>query len=266
MTLIKPYGAFFKNDVQGQIMNMTHHDLIHPPWSKVLSVIETAYLEMYQNHIHSIYLRGSVPRGLAVEGVSDVDSFAILKPGSESIKDIQAENRAEKELGQQFPFTPRVEFYTLPYIKVDSPSSVQRFIIKVNSLCIWGHNLCEDISPYKPGKAIAFFAQHYANQLAQFQQQFLTFISTAQLEASCAWIMKRTVRSGFDLVMEQFGKYTRDLYPCYQGFIEQYPKQKTQMYQALEWAITPISDVNAITAFVETFCVWLRDQIEAYLD
>ncbi len=265
MRIIKPYGSFFKNNEQGEIINMTHRAFILPPWTEAVSAIQTAYLEKYEHHIHSIYLRGSVPRGLAIQKVSDVDSFAILQPDSAHIRDAQGEFNIEKKLGEQFPFTTRIEFYTLPYAKVIAPSSAHPFNIKINSLCLWGHNLSEDIPSFMPGKTIAFFAQHYAKQLTQFQQRYPTLNTATQLKDACAWIMKRTVRSGFDLVMEKIGKYTRDLYPCYQGFSDQYPQHEPQMRQALTWAIAPTSNMNSVNIFVKTFCIWLRDEIEACL-
>jgi hypothetical protein len=265
MTPIKPYGAFFDIDADGYIVNGTHRDLILPPWSEAVDVIQARYLAEYTDHIHSVYLRGSVPRGLAIEGVSDIDSYAILKPGSERMKDYDREIAIESELSKQFSLLNGIEFFVLPYSKVERVDSAQRFVIKVGSLCLWGEDLGKGFPGYKPGKQIAFFAENYAEQFAEFREKYATVQDADELKSYCTWFMKRTVRSGFDLVMEQAGKYTCDLYPSYQAFSKIYPDREAEMRQALEWAINPTSDVDHFNLFLNTFCVWLRDKIENYL-
>ena len=82
------------------------------------------------------------------------------------------------------------------------------------------------------------------------------------IEQKCTWIMKRLLRSGFELVMERSQKYTRDLYPCYEGFAEYYPKKKAEMYEVLELAISPTSSVDRINKVLNGIGMWMVEEIK----
>ena len=61
--------------------------------------------------------------------------------------------------------------------------------------------------------------------------------------------------------MESTKKFSRDLYPCWEVFSQEYPEHKDHMYQALYWAVNPIDDVDALCAFVDSFGMWLHNEI-----
>jgi len=67
----------------------------------------------------------------------------------------------------------------------------------------------------------------------------------------CAWISRRLVRVGFELVMIQEQAYTRDLYPCYQRFATHFPALALQMYKALTLAIAPPDDWTGLLLFLD---------------
>lgn len=56
--------------------------------------------------------------------------------------------------------------------------------------------------------------------------------------------------------------YTPDLYLCYETFGDRYPDQARQMYRALAWAINPIADRDDLDAFLDSFCLWLVQELE----
>ncbi|MBI3460934.1 hypothetical protein HY009_08400 [Candidatus Acetothermia bacterium] len=266
MSAIKPYGRFYELTPEGYIVNPARFEHIKPPWFELVNAIKSAYLDKYTDHLHSIYVRGSVPHGWAIEGVSDADSFALLKPGAEGIRDVEGEYEIEAQLEVAFPFTTGVEFHTLPFSEIQDPRSIRRFIIKVESLCIHGQDLSMETPLFKLDKAIAFQARHFSRHLGEFVEKFPSADDASTRRSNCAWIMKRIVRSGFELVMVRAGQYTRDLYPCYVTFSKFYPEREPQMKQALEWAVVPVDESSVVMAFVEEFGGWLRREIEQTLN
>ena len=52
-------------------------------------------------------------------------------------------------------------------------------------------------------------------------------------------IMKVLLRSGFEVVMEREGKYTNDLYCCYQAFAKYYPARQNTMRRVLFLYLNP---------------------------
>lgn len=74
--------------------------------------------------------------------------------------------------------------------------------------------------------------------------------------------MRQVVRDGALLAIAEAKAYTPDLYLCYQAFADRYPEQARHMYQALAWAINPISDRDDFDAFLDSFCLCLVQELE----
>ena len=80
MTIIlKNIGRLWQLDPEGFLVNEAHSEKIVPPFDRVVTVVRETYLKYARENIHSIYLRGSIPRGLAIEGISDVDIIEWIK-------------------------------------------------------------------------------------------------------------------------------------------------------------------------------------------
>jgi hypothetical protein len=79
----------------------------------------------------------------------------------------------------------------------------------------------------------------------------------ATVKAWCQWIMKRLVRTGFELLMEQEQTYTRDLYPCYVAFSRHFPAQERQMQHVLARAIEPSDNKEELAEFLDVFGAWI---------
>lgn len=262
MSNIKHMGSFYPISAEGYIENPCRTDLIQPPWTDLVEAAKAAYVQLYGRPLHSVYLRGSVAVGQAVEFVSDVDTFAVLNPDAE--QDRKKEHQLETQLGKKYPFASGVEVYTRWLSDFDDPKNAWCFIVQTQTLCLHGEDLAQQIPPFKPGKEIAFFARYFSRQLQQFwKEAHLDDVQAFKLD--CSWIMKRFVRAGFDLVMARCGKYTRDLYPCYVTFAKYYPKQQAQMHQALAWAVDPTGQTTAVMDFSKSFGGWLMREIEHVL-
>jgi Nucleotidyltransferase domain len=74
MTIL-PIGDFLPLDAEGYLVNPCRRDVIAPPWSDAVTAIQSAYLHHHADRLHSIYVRGSVARGTAREGLSDIDTL-----------------------------------------------------------------------------------------------------------------------------------------------------------------------------------------------
>ena len=78
-------GSYLATDKRGYIINDTSVTKIQRAWRKPIHEMVCAYKSHFSNNLHSVYVRGSVVRGEAIKGVSDIDSFAILLRASADI-------------------------------------------------------------------------------------------------------------------------------------------------------------------------------------
>ncbi|TQV77362.1 hypothetical protein FLL45_05300 [Aliikangiella marina] len=264
MSVIKPIGELFEVDSEGFFINPCDISLITSPWLEVVNLTKEAYLANIANDIHSIYVRGSVAKGTAVERNSDIDTFAIIKAGVTHVN-TDWFSQFQSEMTEQSGFHTGVEMGVLSYDSVFDPQkrySLQ-FMIKLQTACIHGENVANSIGNFKPGS-------YLTNDLFNFKKIVSKCLSTLQeiskkedIEYLCSWIMKKIIRTGFLLVAERENSFSRDLYPCYKSFSKYYPTYEPQMRFALESAIVPVTDKLTLTKFISEFGQWLLCEIDA---
>ena len=77
-TEIKPLGTYFTNTPNGYIINPTSFQLIPDQWLPLINEVKATCIDQFGSDLHSLYLRGSVPRGLASDGFADLDLLVLL--------------------------------------------------------------------------------------------------------------------------------------------------------------------------------------------
>lgn len=241
---IEPIGDYLETDPNGYILNTTSVDLIQPVWRPAIDEIVNVYKEHYGDSLHSAYLRGSVAKGKAIDNISDIDTFAIVSLPKDEI-DRTWVTEFRNSMADKFPFVKGVEMIITPLDGFESRRG-QQILIKTQSICLFGSNLADDVASFKSGSNTIQHLQHLEKDIDEILEELLPQKDSKQILNDCSWIMKRVVRGGFELVMKRSGLYTRDLYPCYEGFAKYYPEKKSEMYRALELAVCPTIEANEI--------------------
>ena len=77
--------------------------------------------------------------------------------------------------------------------------------------------------------------------------------------------MKGILRTSLEILIEKSGKYSRDLYPCYELFSEFYPDKESQMREVLYLALNPTDDVKKIEDIIDGIGMWLIHEIDEVL-
>ena len=77
--------------------------------------------------------------------------------------------------------------------------------------------------------------------------------------------MRKIVRTGFSLVIEEEKSWTTDLKKSYEVFSKYYPEKSTEMKQALKWAQKPPLNMKIAVKFLEDFGTWISKEVEKTL-
>jgi uncharacterized protein len=262
MSQILPIGDFLPVDAEGYLINPCRKELIVPPWSDVVTDIKVAYLQNLTEKLHSLYLRGSVAKGTAIAEVSDIDTFAVI------FMDRQKMDRSwiapfRQRMAVEYPFQKGIEIGFVSYDAVCNSQGTRgsRFTIKTQSVCLWGEDLAPSIPSFKPGRDLVGHAYGIKEDIRQVVERLPSIDESSAIKGLSQWIMKRLVRTGFELVMEQERAYTRDLYPCYVAFSKHYPAQEQPMKHALEWAIAPSDNKAELARFLDVFGTWIVNTV-----
>ena len=212
---IKPIGSFYRVDHEGYIVNDTSWEKIESTYRNAIN--RSVNLLTLQLPLHSIYIRGSVPRGNGIEGVSDLDFIVI----SEQDANEEIIEKVERKLTKEFPWLNGIEvsYSSLHNLNHLDSFTIIPFMLKTSSLCVYGKDITDKLPRYKIDRALA---NDHLIQLEKHIEQAKFELDGNQDEEDiadcCGWIMKIMVRSGLALVMEYKRRYTRDLYPAYQLF------------------------------------------------
>ncbi len=256
MNSIQAIGDFFQMDKSGFLINPCLQAPFGHPWDAMLSEIQTFLRKKYPHHIHSIWLRGSVARGLGVAGQSDLDVFALIKEEGfhwgemADLAELQA--LLEPLGGKDFPLECQLESYSG---RPEDLRSQIAMLIATQSVCLWGEDLRPMLGKYRPGKEMMLEYRWIAADVKEALEKIQKG-EVLEKGAFCSQ-MKSIIRAGFELVMEREGRYTRDLYPAYQAFSKYYPRQESEMRKALFWYLNPTPPAEELQDFLQGFASWL---------
>jgi len=224
-------GEFLTTDEHGYIRPDVARERIPAHWLPAVDSITQALLDT--GRVEAIYLRGSAPRGFALDSLSDLDFIYIAESDL-----ARAESALEDQVQRRFPFICGVEFLRLPaarLTRIAPPCSRPYFqmLLKTQSLFLAGRDVTRDIDPFRPGIEMV---SHVFELLWDFRQlpAYLTADRTGQeVREARQWFARRLVRSGFEVTMTRSRRFTRDLYLCYEQFAEFYPECAARMYSVL---------------------------------
>jgi uncharacterized protein len=264
---VQRHGSYLEVDEQGHIQSRADAAHIKGEWQLAVEALVAAYLDRWGENIHSIYVCGSLAKGFAVDGVSDIDSFAVLQPGE--VQTISYDEfgtwaqKVEQDIREAFPFVAGVELDLEAFASTRERENPYTFILKTEAACSYGESLVESIRPYKLSPEIAFQTRFFEHHLDQFISEYPSEPEEDKPDY-IVWLMRRFLRLGMELVMVDERRYTHDLYLCYESFAKYYPDQAAQMYRALELAVNPKA-VPATESFVRRFGNWLTDEAQRKL-
>jgi len=255
---IRPIGDLIKTDFKGYLKNNLNEKDIISPWKECVEEVKKSYLKYLSNEIHSIYIRGSVAKGKAIEKISDIDSFAVVKTNPKNI-DLLWVKEQRRKIKQKFPFITKVEFeflYKKDLLEKERyfPS---RFTIKLMSVCIYGKDLSKKIDKIKPNLETARKLQEDVEKVIVVTKKDLEHGNKEKILLRCSWAMKRLLRQCMILTMFKEKTFSRDLYPCYKVFSKYYPEKEKEAKNILKLAIYPISNKESIQKILDNFGKWL---------
>lgn len=260
-------GRLWQLDSEGFILNDARG--IQPPFVAVVNAAVSAYTSHLADDIHSIYVTGSVARGLAVPGESDLNICAVLNETTDP--DLVLRDwtyAAEEALLAAHDVITNVRLELVPYTFVlGDPAyfSIDAFILKTESICVWGSDLTSELLDYP-------ISPHIANHdIVQFVDDLHEAIDELQayprrVRSVCHRAAKQLLHTGFSLVMLDAGVYTRDLDLSYQYFTQHYPHLADDMRRALEFAPNPPQDVELVSRYLTEFGGTLVAEADQWLD
>lgn len=251
---IKPFGSYLETDAGGYLVNPASLEKIQEGWKPVIQDVIVAYKTHFGEKLKSVYIRGSVAKGQAVEGISDIDSIAYIDLPKDAINH-EWEEVAEKEIADKYDFLESAELMSRPL--VIGPMNV---ILLNQAVCVYGDPIV--VPRVKLGKEMMMHIPNLDKRIQILDKKLASADTPEKVKETCVWFAKDILRTGFELTMERSKRYTRDLYLCYQDFAEYYPNKESQMREVLDLALNPTSDKKVIEKIRDEFSSWLIEEAQ----
>ncbi|NBM16550.1 nucleotidyltransferase domain-containing protein, partial [Streptomyces sp. GC420] len=223
---------------------------IGEPFRPVVAALRDRAPEIFGRRLRSAYLYGSVPRGNARPGRSDLDVLLVLReePTAADRADADA---LEKELDAGFEEIDGAGI--LLYSRARLLSEAERYDMGwfVACLCtpLLGEDLAEELPRYRPDGSLARGTNgdlarclpRWRERLAHAGTDTGTDARTnAEVAALARAVCRKLVRTGFTLVMPRWQGWTSDLARCAEVFAGYYPGRGVQMRAAAALAVAPL--------------------------
>lgn len=270
MIEIEAVGEYFETDENGFIINPCAPEKIAQEYVPLLDRLIEDFQEKAKDHLLAIYLRGSVPAGKAIAGISDLDVVGLLK-WQKQYRFIRWgtaswENETNAELLPLYPFVKHIDLAIAHHDPSFPGQNLQvKMILKTQGICIWGQDILRTVPPFRPGKAVMINYKWVAHNLQIWKEKNDSWETKEQEISFLKDCLKTTIRAGFELVLQNEGRHTVDLYPCYESFSKYYPEKEKEMRQALFCYLNIESSLDSARILMDEFVPWLAAEIQTVL-
>ena len=229
----------------------------------VVATARDRVLDVFGARLHSAYLYGSIPRGTARVGRSDLDLLLALREEPTDADRTDARS-LDEALDKEFPQIDGAG--TLLVSRAQTLSDLERHDLGwfVACLCtpLLGEDLAEDLPRYRPGSLLA---RETNGDLALFLPRWRERIAGADDSEGARrplvrFMSRHLVRTGFTLVMPRWNGWTSDLTEMAEVFGTYYPERAAQLRAAAVLGYEPSGDPAVLRSYVDDLGPWLAEE------
>lgn len=247
-------------DADGYILTVPNVE-VQPQFQDLLADV-CMTLTRSEPLLDGIYLYGSVARGDAVPGVSDLDLTLILHspPASQDLEMLESkrrtlESRHTEVIKIDFDIGSRSEV-----LAADNRLS-WGYWLKHHCRCLWGNDLTRRFDRFKPSRDIAIAIngdfESVLTRYADLIDQAATPTQSLRLQREAS---RKLIRSTQVLRSEQELMWPQTLEEHVELFVQHYPCMRMQMFFFLSQARNPYAKPKEFTAHLRNFLIWMASE------
>ncbi|MFF8830128.1 nucleotidyltransferase [Streptomyces sp. NPDC015131] len=213
--------------------------------------------------LHSACLYGSIPRGTAVPGVSDLDLLIALceEPAEE---DRAAAAALEAELDGRFDVIDGASalLFGVPTLLSERERYDLGFFVACLCTPLLGEDLAGRLPRYRPTSLLARETNGDLHlRLPRWRRRLAAAGTDAELARLARGVGRHLVRTGFTLVMPRFGDWAGELEEMAEVFAAYHPERAEQMRTAVAVGRRPgDADRAVLAALIDGLGPWLAEE------
>ncbi|MET9661406.1 nucleotidyltransferase domain-containing protein [Streptomyces sp. NPDC006510] len=238
-------------------------DRVPAAFAPVVEAARSRIAEVFDGtRLHSAYIYGSIPRGTAIPGVSDLDLLLALRE-EPTAADEAAVRAMEAGLDSAFGQIDGVGILSARAATLTSEFERHDLGFFLACLCtpLLGEDLAEGLPCYRPTPLLARETNgDLVLSLPRWRRRAAEAATDAERRNLSRGAARKIVRSGFTLVMPRWRGWTSDLAESAEVFARYYPdhpERIEQMRLAAYTGRTPSADPAVLTTLIEDLAPWL---------
>ncbi len=263
LNTVKQIGEFIYPDNKGYFnSNINLGQPLQKAWQQPVRLCVQEIQKQLPNLISSIYLRGSVARGTAIAGISDIDLVIIVKNELPAWYSRGWVAPFIKQLRSNYPQVGDAEFEIVSLrslLNLKKPVGL-RVLLSLQGKLLIGEDIVKHLPPVMPDSSSFVHIPTFTKFQARLNKTLIT--KDVFLPAYISWVAKRYVRTGFEICIEREKVFTRDLYPCFVIFSKYYPSKANEMHKVLGQAINPTWTKQSLLNCINNLGFWLDKEIK----
>lgn len=253
--LILEHGRLQPLDERGAVIGDASLERVQPEWKPALDIVLDEWLNLQSVQglsLTSVYLRGSIPRGLALDGISDVDTIGIATVDPMKTAPALATWRAQssRRTARVRQACPQCSGLEMNLIAIPARSrlgqwlgsgtgasssessatrrrlhwtltderllrEVDAFRLASQAVLLHGVDLVAHLPPPVPQPRLALALRDDIRRASRTVRRG-ALADSAAIDVA-RWAAKRTLRSGMELAAAEYGGFSRDLLPCHRA-------------------------------------------------
>ncbi|WP_433312905.1 hypothetical protein ACQP0U_28275 [Micromonospora sp. CA-269861] len=253
-------------DVEGTIAREGALSRVPAAFAGVVDAARARIADSFDDgRLHSAYIYGSIPRGTATPGLSDLDLLLALHTAPTEA-DRAAATAVEQALDRSFTQIDGVGILLFSARTLLSELERHDLGFFVACLCtpLLGDDLADQLPRYRPTPLLARETNgDLSRALAGWRRQAAEAHTDHQRAALSRLVARRIVRTGFTLIMPRWGGWTSDLTESAEVFGLYYPQRAGQMRRAATIGRTPSPSPDVLRELIDDLGPWLAAEYAA---
>ncbi|MFF4504756.1 nucleotidyltransferase domain-containing protein [Streptomyces sp. NPDC001401] len=256
-------------DAQGCIEREGSLARVPHAFRPVVAAARDRLIEVFGARLDSAYLYGSIPRGTARVGRSDLDLLVVLRE-EPSEADREATRALGGAVGKGFAQIDGVGILLYSRTRLLSEAETYDLGWFVACLCtpLLGEDLAEYLPRYRPDSVLAretngdlaLLLPRWRQRIAEAENPESTENADDARRPLVRFMSRHLVRTGFTLVMPRWNGWTSDLAEMAEAFGAYYPERAEQMRAAAVLGYEPTGDAAVLHSYVDDLGPWLAEE------